>query len=468
MTTSAATSDIVDIPAGPVKRFFIQILTRDIELSAAILDLVDNSVDSARKLRPDGDFSKLRIDIEASGEAFTIADNCAGISIEAAKNYVFRLGRPEGEPGTEGSIGQFGVGMKRALFKLGQSFTVDSVTEDSHFLVELDVVAWEKDADNWFIPLRIYEPDSNGFGPIGTTIFIDKLNPLIATSLQGLVESDALKEELRSKHRMAIERGLTISLNGVPLVGTPTVLAVAENVAELYPMVQRFVAKDDEGLDVEVSIYAGVFATTSQKEDAEPEDTVEAEDDAGWYIFANDRLLIAADKTSLTGWGGGAPSMPIFHNQYARFRGYVYMRALNPAALPWNTTKTGVESSHPTWLKVRAQMVAAGKQITPFLNSLKLERTAERNDLVGEKPFTDILKTAKQLTAGQLDSVEPTPFVHAQANPDWSKKTKPNVKTITYAVPLEEYGKVSARLKLTTAADVGRYTFDYYKSRELQ
>ena len=34
-----------DIKAGPTKRFFVKMLTRDIELADAILDLLDNCVD---------------------------------------------------------------------------------------------------------------------------------------------------------------------------------------------------------------------------------------------------------------------------------------------------------------------------------------------------------------------------------------------------------------------------------------
>ena len=44
----APQDDVVD--ARPTKRFFVRMLVRDIELVPAIIDLVDNSVDGAKRL----------------------------------------------------------------------------------------------------------------------------------------------------------------------------------------------------------------------------------------------------------------------------------------------------------------------------------------------------------------------------------------------------------------------------------
>ena len=82
------------IDASPTKDFFISILVRDIKLVDAISDLVDNCVDGARRLRPDGNFNELHITLEAKPECFVIADNCGGITAKIAREYAFRFGRP--------------------------------------------------------------------------------------------------------------------------------------------------------------------------------------------------------------------------------------------------------------------------------------------------------------------------------------------------------------------------------------
>src|SRR5215216_906231 len=131
------------VNASPTKEFFIFMLTRDIELSRAILDLVDNCVDGAIRERGDnGDFNGLYVRIEATKERFHIADNCGGMSAQVARDYAFRFGRPKEVVSMKHSIGQFGVGMKRALFKLGTHFRVDSTTADSKFLLEVPVEDW--------------------------------------------------------------------------------------------------------------------------------------------------------------------------------------------------------------------------------------------------------------------------------------------------------------------------------------
>ena len=114
------------IDAEPTKAFFVEMLTKDIGLEQAVLDLVDNSVDGAKALKGDNPllpFEGREIQIMISKEKFEIFDNCGGFDSEAARTYAFRFGRPQGgQNRTPHSIGQFGVGMKRSLFKFGNRF----------------------------------------------------------------------------------------------------------------------------------------------------------------------------------------------------------------------------------------------------------------------------------------------------------------------------------------------------------
>ena len=128
------------IDASPTKDFFISMLTRDIPLLRAIIDLVDNSVDGARRLRgvPESrtTYKGLEVQLQCDDTHFKIIDNCGGMSIEVAAKHAFRIGRPEDAERTPHSVGQFGVGMKRALFKIGKKFSIESKTTNSKFLVE--------------------------------------------------------------------------------------------------------------------------------------------------------------------------------------------------------------------------------------------------------------------------------------------------------------------------------------------
>ncbi len=47
------------VDASPTKEFFIYMLTRDIDLEPAIVELVDNSIDGAKKMRSGQSYSGL-------------------------------------------------------------------------------------------------------------------------------------------------------------------------------------------------------------------------------------------------------------------------------------------------------------------------------------------------------------------------------------------------------------------------
>ncbi|MGI2144023.1 ATP-binding protein [Shewanella frigidimarina] len=139
------------IDASPTKEFFIDMLVRDIDLDRAILDLIDNSVDAWVENRSDDNkFIKINFD----SNQFIIHDNCGGMDFELAKTYAFRFGRPKERATTPNSVGQFGVGMKRTLFKLGKSFKIVSRKDDKCFQVSVDVNNW-KSSDTWNFDIEV-------------------------------------------------------------------------------------------------------------------------------------------------------------------------------------------------------------------------------------------------------------------------------------------------------------------------
>src|SRR3989442_15013999 len=95
--------EIRSVPAHPAKTFFISMLTRDIDLQDAILDLLDNCVDGAIRIRSKAmtekdSFKGFWAHVTFSEGRFVIEDNCGGIPWEIAKHYAFCFGRREGIP----------------------------------------------------------------------------------------------------------------------------------------------------------------------------------------------------------------------------------------------------------------------------------------------------------------------------------------------------------------------------------
>lgn len=169
---------------SPTKRFFVSMLTRDIELNDAILDLLDNCVDGALRINKsskspkpyDGFYAKLTID----ENNFTIEDNCGGIP-KSFRDYAFKMGRPHKEDEeSEGTVGVYGIGMKRAIFKMGRKCTIYSNHPEGAFNIEI-TPQWIDDGTEWLIPMT--ETPFKSSSEKGTTISISDLQKIVAQNL---------------------------------------------------------------------------------------------------------------------------------------------------------------------------------------------------------------------------------------------------------------------------------------------
>ena len=63
------------IEGNPTKKFFIEMITRDISIEDAIIDLLDNSIDGATQINPDN-LNGFIIDIKIDENRLCIKDNC--------------------------------------------------------------------------------------------------------------------------------------------------------------------------------------------------------------------------------------------------------------------------------------------------------------------------------------------------------------------------------------------------------
>lgn len=133
-----ATEHIIN--ARPTKKLVAYVLTKDILLEDAILDLIDNSIDGAKRANPDN-YSGKEVTIEINKNHFKISDNCGGIPLKIAEDYAFRFGRPDDyaplDPAPTNAVGNFGVGMKRALLKMGNNIKITSNTSDCYFEIDI-------------------------------------------------------------------------------------------------------------------------------------------------------------------------------------------------------------------------------------------------------------------------------------------------------------------------------------------
>ena len=444
------------VDARPEKRFFVDMLTRDIELAPAIIDLVDNSIDGAKRLRPDeGDnrFDGLSVQMRLEPDLFEILDTCGGFSRGHAASYAFKFGRHRDQEATPGEVGQFGVGMKRAIFKLGRDFTVASRTDEAAWRVEVDVDWWldEVDPDDWTFPFA--DGDSPELESPGTLVRCTKLLPSAANRLgQALFVSRVLRE-IAMRHALALQQGLVIEVNGRALQPRPPSLLVSD---ALQPISYVEELEDGDGRSIEMRIAAGL--TTADEGDEET-DTDDPElftglDAAGWYVFCNGRALLFADRSRLTGW---AEEVPRFHPQFRRFRGYVYLSGTS-AAMPWNTSKTDVDEDSEIWEQTRKHIVDVLRKAVTVMNRMKREVQQRPPD---DRPLVAAVKTSKPAMLEGL--AERRTFVV----PDPPPRIVADAQRISYSVPSEVFARAAQAMETSRASEIGQRTFGYWMRREV-
>lgn len=434
------------ISAEPTKAFFVDMLTRDIALEQAVLDLVDNSVDGAKALKSDPPmpFEGRTIQIKFTKEIFEIFDNCGGFDSEAARTYAFRFGSPDGRKDrTPHSIGQFGVGMKRALFKFGNRFIVRSATVSDSWAVDVNVPEWEKQRD-WTFPWAEYLADSKiSQEKPGTDIVVTKLKPEVASRFSTRLFENSILAMIKSKHREFIAGGLSITVNDQHIDATSLYLLKADD-AKFRPGVDEYVENG-----VKVRIIVGV-APSSPRE-------------AGWYVICNGRVILEADRRNTTGWGlveeeSNTIIMPSYHNQFSRFRGIVSFDSDDSALVPWNTTKTDVDQDSSIWQKTFLRMMEMMRPVISFLN--ELDRDIDEHT----KESSPLLNYVSSSTSVKPETLTKADFI-APARGSIIPKTR-TVK-IQYSKPTNQVNFLMKEFNLSSAKGVGEKTFELiYKKME--
>lgn len=436
------------INASPTKEFFVAVLVRDIILVDAIAELIDNSIDGAKKVSSGENFSKFHIFVKFSKNSFTIEDNCGGIPVEIAQNYAFRFGRDENATATnspELPIGQFGVGMKRSLFRIGDYFEVDSTAQNSSFAMDVDVNKWKSTKEWEFEFNKKYKPTQNSrLEDCGTKIIVNSLHKNVSEDFATQNFESRLKVKIEAVHSEALTNGLKIKINEIELSGHKDELLISK---DIKPFFKKITIGKKPNI-VEAKIRAGI--STKSKENF------------GWYIYCNGRQVLKADKTKLTGWGSAASevTVPQSHTQFDRFRGYVYFESKNASLLPWNTTKSGINENSEVYQSVRLEMILALRQVVDFLNQLDKENDTE------QKPLNEMVSKASSANVLNIASNKSSSFKFTPTKIEVSK-----MQTISYKKATKEIERAKKLFKergqeANTNESVGKLTFEYFMDLE--
>jgi hypothetical protein len=435
-------------------------LVRDVVLVDAIIDLVDNSVDAATRVSGSDSLRSFKIELTVSPTSFNIKDNCGGMTVGDARNRAFRFGRtPQAvdDAAHDGvqEIGQFGVGMKRTIFKLGRYFTVSARTDTSYFEIEQDVDQWllTDDAD-WHFDFKTTEEQTQQTPPFGTTVSVTRLHAPVSAQFATDLFLNTLESRIQAAHAIALTRGLEISINGRIVPSAISLLLASEVLTPAK--VSRTIPIEGQG-EVKVELIAGV---AKPQEDKPLEDSRERGlRDGGWYVFCNDRLVLRSDQSALTGWGTSA--VPRYHPTYAYFRGYAFFSSDNGSHLPWTTTKSGIDSDSPVYRYALLDIIDTMRPVLDFLRSVEEERSRKAHDDIEDTPLYDAMKTA---TSVPIEHVQYGPF----RAPEAPREPRPPRTTVRvqYDAAIVDVERVKRKLKVSSAGEAGSKTLKYYIEME--
>jgi len=442
--------------AIPRKQFFVEMFTRDISLKDCILDLIDNSIDGLIRSRDielgeallEGDIQTVthnhlpEVTLNFSSQRLSVRDNCGGISFEEAQQEMFNFGHSVEyyDQESQRSLGVYGVGLKRALFKIGRSFDVVSKTTEDGFRVKEDnLEGWVKEdnsLDDWAFSMeKLTKARSLKYA--GTNVVISKTR----NAVKNLLEDDSFEEDLRNDvarvYTFFLDRFVRVKINDKYV--SPIEVPIGES-DEVAPAIEK--------MDIEtvgVTLFASVAARDQKGR--------WLADRAGWYVACNGRMVTTADRTSITGWGTGA--LPGFVPKYRGFVGLALFESSNPLLLPWTTTKRSLNHESSVYQTARARMSAVARSILTFLNSMYVGEEQEHGF---EREIAD---RVKQADVSKLKQIENRVFGLPQ-------RPVRTTTIVQYTVDKKDIKLVRKHIGRPSWSNskVGKFTFDSFMKSE--
>ncbi len=370
-----------------------------------------------------------------SEDQFHISDNCGGISRKDAEEDVFCFGHGDDAP--TGRLGVYGIGLKRALFKIGDNIEVLSRTTGESFKVTIDVPKWAaKDTklSDWTFPLEPLNAATTK-GRAGTTITITDLH----SEVKGRINDGRLDSTLRTSvaqtYSVFLQDLVEVVINGRLVEKREVAFGGSTEVA---PGSDRF---DFEG--VKIALFATLAPTNKRLQEL-----------AGWYVLCNGRVVVNADKTELTGWGTGV--MPAYHSKYRGFVGIAMFASDSPLLLPWTTSKRGLNREALVYQQARNRMAALSRPVIRFLNEMY---PSELSEAPAQRAV------AESVTQSDFRKLLTNPSRQFEATVKSVRKRTVSVQYDVEVNNIERIRKVLRRPSMS-ASSIGKHTFDHFLKTE--
>lgn len=328
----------------PAKKLLIDGITRDLPIEACIFDLIDNSIDSNPQ-------QKQIITLAFNGHHFSIEDNGCGISYAKMETEALSAGSIEPH---ENGIGAFGIGLNRALYKLGKEINIYSET----YMERVVVLNWSipeyMKSPSWNVPIARQET----LGKTGTSITISDLNDEASTTLSDNTWVEELKKEIAKRYALFIDKGLKIFINGEKIKSNKPKFRADSKFS--HPK------REFKSGSVSIEIICGEHIRHKFPNEKGHREKVNKKltGEYGWYVYCNNRGILLNDRSVKTGW------KTMEHSQHNGFIGIAYFNGPSEL-LPWTTDKVDVDAANPVYTEALKSMEEASKVWRTFTGRMR-------------------------------------------------------------------------------------------------
>lgn len=437
----------------PTKKLFIDVLTKDIPIRHCILDLLDNSVDSyTRHAYQD----KRSVKVAWDRSHFEVWDDCGGVSKDQLRNQVFRPGLSDLAARAR-TIGVYGIGLKRAIFRLGRVIVFETDDGVDYCRLVIDVDAWvSKPDDDWDLDLTETSASrlTSGQKPY-TRITVTRLTDEAGESLTTDFEK-VLKERIGIYYSRFIQDGnIAFYVNDELQAG----FEIKMNVSDDYQPVRAEYQYD--GVSMDIRCWIDLKGAEEKRREFEI-------GRKGWNIYMNRRLVILDDTSEKTGWRGEKPFLPKYHQIYHEFRGIVFIAADDPSRLPINTSKDDFDTDTRVYTHLTLKMSEVARPLIDYLSEKYHKEKTTIED--GESALATSAAQAVDQQSGK--NLRELTIDTAQYTSVFSPPTKPaappgvKLTSIQYQKPRDKVDLVKSVLEVRTNQEVGSITFDYFWDSE--
>ena len=316
----------------------------------------------------------VEVELDPDRQIFRVSDNAGGVREKDVRLLI--------APGATGNlanqelIGIFGVGGKRAAVALGERVEIRTRFKKEKSL-QIDLTTeWLQEPGEWMLP--VYEvPDL----PVGCTVVdVSKVRQTFDKD-----DVEVIRAHLGETYSWYISNGCEIRLNGEAV--KPITFDHWAYPPGFEPQEASFKIAPTANGTLDVSIAGGLIL------DRDPE-----KENYGAYVYCNHRLIVKELRSRDVGYlitsEAGVP-----HPDASLCRVILNFQG-NPDLMPWNSSKSDINTSRPAFSQIRPLVITLVKHFSKLSRRLK-------NDWDGEvfqypKGQTNIIDPAEIATGKKI------------------------------------------------------------------